>query len=70
MNDLLNSNLSIKKITDKKGMNAFIDYPYELYRDDIHWVPPLRIERQDFLIPKESILLSCKGRILSRIARR
>ena len=54
MNDLLNSNLSIKKITDKKGMNAFIDYPYELYRDDIHWVPPLRIERQDFFNPKKN----------------
>ena len=54
MKDLLNSSVSIKKITDKKGMNAFINFAYDLYRNDIHWVPPLRIERQEFFNPKKN----------------
>ncbi|RKH44191.1 GNAT family N-acetyltransferase [Corallococcus llansteffanensis] len=33
---------------------AFIRLPYALYRDDPNWVPPLEMERKDFLDPKKN----------------
>jgi hypothetical protein len=33
---------------------AFIRFPYELYRGDPNWVPPLQMERRDFLDPKKN----------------
>ena len=34
-------------------LRRFIEYPYELYRDDPHWVPPLRIAVKDLLDQKK-----------------
>ena len=34
--------------------DRFIRFPFELYRDDPFWVPPLVMERQDFLDPKKN----------------
>src|SRR5215469_13211770 len=28
---------------------AFVNFPYELYRDDPHWVPPLRLEQRHMI---------------------
>ncbi len=44
----------VKQITNKKNINDFINYPYELYKKDLNWIPPLRIERQDFFNPKKN----------------
>ena len=44
----------IKQITNKKEIDEFINYPYELYKNDSNWVPPLRIERQEFFNPKKN----------------
>jgi len=41
------SRLEIRTVEDRKGMKAFISVPWELYRDDPNWVPPLKIERRD-----------------------
>jgi len=35
-----------KKISDLK---EFIKFPWQVYRDDPHWVPPLITERKEFL---------------------
>src|SRR5207302_702187 len=35
-----------------KERNAFIKFPWRIYRDDPAWVPPLIIERKGFLDPK------------------
>jgi GNAT superfamily N-acetyltransferase len=45
------------RITPVRGAadrTAFIRLPYTLYRDDPHWVPPLEMERRDFLDPKKN----------------
>lgn len=33
--------LEIKEIKDHKDLKSFVKYPFELYRDHPHWVPPL-----------------------------
>ena len=32
--------LTIKEVTDKKGLAAFLDYPYRLYKNHPYFVPP------------------------------
>ncbi len=39
-------------VADRRTLNDFIETPWSLYRDDPHWVPPLRFERRDALSPK------------------
>jgi len=57
---------------------AFIRFPYALYRGDPNWVPPLEMERRDFLDPKknpwfqfgtaELFLARREGKVVGRIA--
>ncbi len=57
---------------------AFIRFPYDLYRGDPNWVPPLEMERRDFLDPKknpwfqfgvaELFLARRDGKVVGRIA--
>jgi hypothetical protein len=35
--------------TDKRALKEFIEFPYALYRNEPHWVPPLRIAVKDLL---------------------
>ena len=34
--------------------NGFIDYPYQKYKNDPHWVPPLRISERERFDPKKN----------------
>ena len=45
------SEIIIKEVTAKKELNQFIRFPYELYKNDPNWVPPLIIEREEFFDP-------------------
>ncbi len=38
--------ISIKEVTDKKGLKAFIDLPYSLYKGHPFYVPPLRFDEE------------------------
>jgi hypothetical protein len=42
----------IVPVTDKRGLNAFLRLPFDLYRDDPNWVAPLDFERRQALSPK------------------
>ena len=47
----------VKQINgDKKGMKAFLDLPYSLYKNDKHWCPPLRLERKEFFSHKNPFM--------------
>ena len=58
--------------------DEFIQFPYSLYRGDPNWVPPLLMERKDFLNPQknpwfefgkvELFLARQSGRVVGRIA--
>ena len=37
-----------------RDRRAFIDLPYRLYRDDPHWVPPLKRETRETITPAKN----------------
>lgn len=41
--------IRIERVTDKKGLNTFIDLTRPIYADDPNWVPPLKFERMGVL---------------------
>ncbi|MBF5040854.1 N-acetyltransferase [Aggregicoccus sp. 17bor-14] len=48
------ADVSITPVRGAADREAFIRFPYALYRHDPHWVPPLEMERKDFLDPKKN----------------
>lgn len=47
-------NSTIESVTDKKGLLAFIKFPFKLYQGDPNWAPPLIEERRDFFDPQKN----------------
>lgn len=41
--------LQILAVTDRRGLDDFIEVPFSIYRGDPNWVPPLRLERREAL---------------------
>jgi GNAT superfamily N-acetyltransferase len=48
------SSMEIELVRDKRGLLEFVEFPFQLYRGDPSWVPPLIEERRDFLDPKKN----------------
>ena len=46
--------ISIVEVTNKKLMNAFLDLPYELYKNNPYNVPALRFDEANTLDPKKN----------------
>ena len=70
--------IEVIAVGGRSGLKQFIDLPYTLYRNDPHWVPPLRIAVRDLLDRKkhpfyrdadaELFLARQNGRVVGRIA--
>ncbi len=68
----------IVAVDGKQGLKRFIELPYTLYRDDPHWVPPLRIAVKELLdrakhpfyanADTEFFVARQNGRVVGRIA--
>ncbi len=68
----------VTPVQSRADREAFIMFPYGLYKDDPNWVPPLVMERRDFLDPKknpwfefgtvELFLARRNGQVMGRIA--
>lgn len=43
------SEIEISRVSSRRERDAFIKFPWRIYRDDPAWVPPLIIERKAFL---------------------
>ena len=43
------SNIEISEVSSRRERNAFIKFPWHVYANDPAWVPPLIIERKEFL---------------------
>jgi hypothetical protein len=43
------SQITVSQVVSRKDRDAFIKFPWQIYRDDPAWVPPLLIERKAFL---------------------
>ena len=41
--------IEISQVTSDRDRDAFIKFPWRIYRNDPAWVPPLIIERKEFL---------------------
>ncbi len=70
--------VTIEKVRTREERDAFIRFPFELYKNDPHWIPPLLMEREDFLNPKKNpwfefgqadlFLARRAGKVIGRIA--
>ena len=45
--------IAVSQVNSRADRDAFIKFPWEIYRDDPAWVPPLLIERKEFLDRKK-----------------
>jgi hypothetical protein len=45
------SPLTIRPVRTKKDRKAFVDFAWEVYKDDPHWVPPLKDEVHGLITP-------------------
>ncbi len=43
------SKIDVAEVGSRKERDAFIKFPWQIYKDDPAWVPPLIIERKEFL---------------------
>lgn len=46
--------VTIRPISSKSDRKAFVDFPFTLYADDPHWVPPLKGEALGLLTPEKN----------------
>jgi len=70
--------VTVRPVEGRRDLNAFIDLPFRLRRDDSQWVPPLRFERRQFLNRKknpyfqhaevELLLAERDGEVVGRIS--
>ena len=70
--------MKIHSVVDKKDLTQFVFYPYQFYKGDSNWVPPLRTELMAQFDPAKNPLLEhCDhqlfllfdgGRVVGRIA--
>ena len=68
----------VSPVTGNKDLGAFIDFAWEVYADDPHWVPPLRMDMKELLSPGKNpffghaeaqyFLARRDGRITGRIS--
>lgn len=48
------SDLTLRPVETKADRNAFVDFAWEVYKDDPAWIPPLKSEVHGLLDPKEN----------------
>lgn len=46
--------ITIRPVQTKRDRKAFVDLPFRLYRDDPHWVPPLKGEALGLITPEKN----------------
>lgn len=49
--------IEVTRVVDALDRDRFIKFQWEIYRNDLHWVPPLLMERHDFLDPRKNPFL-------------
>jgi GNAT superfamily N-acetyltransferase len=51
---MMNSSISIQEVASRRDLRAFVKFPWQVYRGDPTWVPPLISERLDYLNPEKN----------------
>lgn len=75
---MLMSDLNIRPVSTSRDRKAFVDFAWDVYRDDPAWIPPLKSEVHALLDPKQNpwfghgraalFLAERGGRIVGRIS--
>ena len=52
MNNQFDTDVKITQVSGNKEMKTFIRIPWDIYKDDPNWVPPLITERKEAFSPK------------------
>ena len=52
--------IEIRQVTGKKALKAFIRVPWDIYRNDPNWIPPLLMERKEALSGKHPFFKHAK----------
>ena len=70
--------LTLRTVLTQADRRAFVDLPFRLYRDDPHWVPPLKREALGLITPEKNgwyshakaqlFLAEEDGRVVGRIS--
>ena len=42
-------NVEIKAVTTRRDKKRFLELPWKIYRDDPHWIPPLRMNQKELV---------------------
>ena len=50
----MSGEIIIKPVASKADRRAFVDFAWEVYKDDPHWVPPLKDEVHGLIDPKRN----------------
>jgi hypothetical protein len=50
----MSDSISVREVAGKADLQAFLDLPFRLYRDDPNWVAPLYLERREHLDPRKN----------------
>jgi len=45
--------IEVSEVRGRRAREAFLRFPWRIYADDPHWVPPLLMERKEFIDPKK-----------------
>jgi len=62
--------LSIQSVRSRRDLRRFVQFPWQVYREDPHWVPPLISEQLEYLDPSRgpfyehaavNLFLACQG---------
>ena len=51
------SDIIVTPVTNRIGWKRFIDLPWQIYKSDPNWVPPLRLDMWNTINPKKNPLL-------------
>ena len=55
-----NESIEIIPVNNRSRLNRFINLPWALYREDPHWVPPLKLERKLHLASNNPYFQHCR----------
>src|SRR5882672_7441346 len=47
------ASVEVSRVNSARERNAFIEFPWRIYQNDPAWVPPLILERKEFLDRKK-----------------
>jgi GNAT superfamily N-acetyltransferase len=72
------TDITVKPVSSGREKRLFLDFPWRIYRDDPHWVPPLRMSQEALVGYKshpfyddnraQTFLAWCDGEVVGRIA--